>query len=92
MKPINIYHRKLVEWISALGILYMEEYEVGNYNLDIYLQELNLGVEVDGPQHNRKKDEIRDKNIMKNWGISIVRIKVGTRKAEALEAILEYAD
>ena len=92
MKPINIYHRKLVDWISALGLLYTEEYGLDNYSLDIYLPEMNLGVEVDGPQHNRKRDRARDEIIMDKGGITIVRIKVGTRKAEALEAILEYAN
>ena len=70
----------------------MEEYGVDNYSLDIYLPEMNLGVEVDGPQHNKKKDRARDEKIMDKWGIPVVRIKVGTRKEEALEAILEYAD
>ena len=87
MKPLNNYHRKVVDWISALGVRYMEEYPVGLYHIDIYLPELVLGVEVDGPQHNRKKDEIRDATILKEWEIPIVRIKVGTRKAEALEVI-----
>ena len=90
MKPINKYHRKVVEWISALGLLYVEEFPVGKWTLDIYLSEMNLGVEVDGPQHNRKKDEIRDDKIWFEFGIHIVRIKVGTRKADALEAILDH--
>ncbi len=63
---------------------------MGRWHLDIYMKEMNLGVEVDGPQHNRKKDKIRDAAILEEFGIPIVRIKVGTRKAEALEAILEY--
>lgn len=68
----------------------MEEYSVGKRSIDIYLSELNLGVEVDGPQHNRVKDELRDAEIWEHHGIPILRIKVGTRKEEALEAIFGY--
>ena len=42
MKPLNNYHRKVVDWISALGVRYMEEYPVVPYHIDIYLPELVL--------------------------------------------------
>lgn len=90
MKPLNAYHRRLVERISKAGVLYMEEYPVGRRHLDIYLSEMNLAVEVDGPQHNRVKDEARDAEILEDWGIPTIRIKVGMPIEEAWEAILEY--
>ena len=69
----------------------MEEYPVGKRSLDIYLSEMHLGVEVDGPHHNRVKDFARDAEILAESGINIVHIKVGTRKQDALDVVLGYA-
>lgn len=88
MKPLNNYHRKVCEWLSELGIGYSEEYPVGKWSLDIYIGEMNLGVEIDGKGfHSPKKDKIRDDRILGEFAIPIVRIKVGTGKQEALDAI-----
>lgn len=84
----NGYHRQVCRWLSARGISYMEEYVVGPYSLDIFLPELRRGVELDGPQHSRRADWERDQ-LIKNWfGINVVRVKVGARKAVAMEVIL----
>ena len=87
--PLNRYHATVCRWLSELGIGYMEEYPVGQYSLDIYISDMKLGVEIDGPQHNRRKDVVRDAAIERAIGIRIIRIKVGTRKQKALAAILE---
>ncbi len=87
MKSLNAYHRSVCEWISALGLVYVEEYPLGPYSLDIYLSELNLDVELDGPWHSPKKDAVRDEYV-KGRGMRVVRIKVGTLKAKAMEDIL----
>lgn len=87
---LNHYHRQVCKWLSELGIPYMEEYEAGQYSLDLYLPDLRRGVEIDGPQHSTREDGVRDELIFTVYGIQIVRVKVGTRKQEALEAILEH--
>ena len=88
MSSLNGYHNAVCRWLGELGISYMEEYLVEPYSLDIFLPELFLGVEVDGPSHNRKHDAIRDEKIMQQYEIPIIRIKVGTPKKYAMEKIL----
>lgn len=91
MKAYQIYHRTLCTWLGQKGLQYVEEYPVDIYSLDIYIPELKLGVEVDGSMHKltRKRDAIRDANILDLEGIPIVRIPVGTSKTKALKIILE---
>ncbi len=87
MKPLNKYHRKVCEWLDVFGISYREEYPVGQYSVDIYLPDTKVGVEIDGPQHNKRKDAIRDAAIERETGMRIVRIPVGTRKDKCLGQI-----
>lgn len=89
MTVLNHYHAQVCKWLSELGIPYMEEYPVGPYSLDIYVADLNRGVEIDGPYHNKKRDKVRDANILEIEGIEVVRVKVGTGKEQALGIILE---
>ena len=95
MRPLNQYHRTVCRWLDELDVGYTEEYPVGQYTIDIYIPDMRLGVELDGPQHVKKKDIIRDHKILTAGMavVQIVRIKVGTKKAEALSAILkDYAN
>lgn len=87
MKPLNAYHRSVCDWLSALGVQYVEEYPLGPYSLDIFIADMQLDVELDGPWHSPRKDAVRDE-YTRGRGISVVRIKVGTRKEDCLEAIL----
>lgn len=89
MTVINQYHRIVCRWLSELGVPYADEYPVGRWSLDIYLPDMRRGVEVDGPAHNKRKDAERDVAIQQEHGIEVVRIKVGTRKEEALAIMFE---
>ncbi len=88
MLTANRYHRQVIEWIAAIGLEYVEEFSVGPYSLDIYLPEMKLAVELDGPQHNRRKDAIRDHIVLTDFGIRTVRFKVGARKRDVMKGIL----
>ena len=87
IKSLNKYHRQVAEWLSELGVQYVEEYPVEKFSIDLYLPELNLGVELDGMYHRPKHDQARDELIRLFSGIPIIRIKVGTPKQKCLETI-----
>lgn len=89
MNPLNNYHADVCRWLTEAGIAYTTEYPVGQWSLDIYIVEANLGIEIDGPQHSPRKDAERDQKIFEESGISITRIKVGMRKDKCMEKILE---
>lgn len=87
MTVINDYHRRVLRWLAAWGVQYQEEYPVGPYSIDVYLPEMRIGLELDGPWHNRKRDAVRDE-IISGQGIDILRVKVGTPKAQLWEILL----
>jgi len=87
---------KLMKMIEDLGLDVVEEYPVGPYKIDIYCHTFKLGFEADGKfYHGWKRDERRDKWILDNFGIPILRIKdteiLDSKKVEATRnKILEF--
>ena len=50
------------------------QYKIGQYRVDYLISE-NLIIELDGPLHNKRKDEIKDK-YLKKMGYRIIRIPI----------------
>ena len=70
-------HQLLVNsWIKDLGIGTEMEKEFGSYFVDIFIPDLELGIEIDGPQHMKKRDSKRDDYITSNHNIDIWRIAI----------------
>ena len=70
-------HQRLINrWIKEIGIGTQLEYEVGKYSIDIYVPDLLLGIELDGPWHLRKRDKKRDEYILEDHGIEVWRIPI----------------
>ena len=61
--------------LNKLGFQTVLEYSVGLYYIDIFVPELNLGIEFEGMGHFKRRDAKRDKEIFNNSGIRIARIK-----------------
>tara|TARA_Y100000034_G_scaffold135330_1_gene206824 strand:+ start:1361 stop:1693 length:333 start_codon:yes stop_codon:yes gene_type:complete len=73
----DTHHQRLVNsWIEEMGLGTQVEYGVGQYFIDIYVPDLLLGIELDGPWHLRKRDKKRDKYILEVHGIEIWRIQI----------------
>ena len=81
---------RLEKFINEMGFETIPEYTVGQYSIDIYLPEFNLGVEYDGPMHgmSKKRDQKRDKEILDEHGIAIMRVRQIT--PDLNDAILEF--
>ncbi len=65
---------RVKSWIEDIGIGVTLEEDFGKYVVDIYIPDLLLGVEIDGPYHLKKKDRLRDEYLMDSFGIDILRI------------------
>ena len=57
-----------------MGIGVTLEEDFGKYVVDIYIPDLLLGVEIDGPYHLKKKDRLRDEYLKDSFDIDILRI------------------
>lgn len=68
------WHRKAEYWISELGIQYQSEIPFPPYQVDIYIPDCHVAIEIDGPFHMRKHDERRDEELMTIYGLPVIRI------------------
>lgn len=63
---------------TSFGIEFIEQYPVGPYNLDFYIKELNLAIEIDSTDKwgGGKKDKaiIRDEFLLNEFKIKTIRI------------------
>lgn len=80
-------HRSAEAVLDNMGIAYQSEVACGPYQLDIYLPEWNLAIEVDGMGHYPKKDDRRDEYLRKEFGIKTLRI--GKPDADVIVAFIE---
>ena len=70
-------HQLLINrWIEELGIGTVLEQPFGNYSIDIFIPDLNLGIEVDGPYHLKRRDSKRDEYLKQTHDVDIWRIPI----------------
>lgn len=79
-----------------MRLAYQSEVNFRPYWVDIYLSEFHLAIEVDGPSHSRKKDELRDKNLWANYNLPVLRLElncpVDQVKARVTRLIEQWAE
>jgi len=90
---ISACQRKVVEFLSNLGLVVEVEKNIGSYRVDIFLPELKTVVEVDGPfmYHSERREEKRDEEL-ERLGVERVEHVTGLAKGklEALARRLGY--
>lgn len=70
-------HRRVEKFLEELGLNYVSEFnEFQPYQLDIYLPEWHLAVEVDGPYHRKKHDKVRDQWMRERYGVETLRLSL----------------
>ncbi len=52
----------------------MEETSFPPFSADVYIPSHHVVVEIDGPQHEKKRDERRDKKLLEEYGLSVFHI------------------
>lgn len=86
---------RVATWIRELGFAHSLEAEFGDYWVDIYVAELNLAIELDGPYHFSSRDNKRDAFLMGKFGLDIWRFKnnqiIESFKSTFVSYILEKA-
>ncbi len=63
------------KWLNEIGLEHSLEEELEPYWADIFIHDLNLVIELDGPNHLKKRDSIRDAYLVETYGVSIWRLK-----------------
>ncbi len=66
---------RVASWLRELGLGFSLEEEFSPYCADIFICDLNLIIELDGPQHLKRRDAKRDAFIKETYGIDVWRFK-----------------
>ena len=76
---------RVASWLIELGLLTNLEVSFPPYIADIYLPELDLIIELDGPHHWASKDKKRDTYLNEEHGVNVWRFKNEVIKASFKE-------
>lgn len=68
-------HRALDGALRRVGFVTQLEEPFGPYAVDIYVPELHMAFEADGPSHSKRKDRIRDLVLLDTFGLHVARFK-----------------
>lgn len=66
----KLRNRQLNSW------KFYRQFSVGPYILDFYSEEIHLGIEVDGGQHNEEANKVRDEKrtaYLNKYGLKVIR-------------------
>ena len=64
----------VLEWVRATGLGANPQEDFPPYVVDVYVPDLDLAIEVDGPLHLRKSDKKRDLHLKTKYGVDTWRI------------------
>lgn len=85
------YLNEIEDFLKLMNINYIEQYQVGNYRIDLYIPEYNLAIEIDEEEHKYKKDydKIRQKYIEKQIHCTFIRVNEGESCGSAIARIIK---
>lgn len=75
-------HKRIMNALESFGIGVIEELDFPPYRVDLYLPDYHVIIEVDGPLHNRRQDQKRDKNLYDEYKLYTFRISTRNLKPE----------
>lgn len=87
-------HRRLEKILDKLGIAYMSEERFPPYKVDVLLTEFYIGIEVDGPFHNKKYDKVRDEYLLAHYKLPVLRIsnKIWQSSSKIEEQVIAFIE
>lgn len=69
-------HQRVEKALDKMGVHYQSEVDTfPPYQLDLYLPDHHVCIEVDGPAHLKRKDAVRDQWMLERYGVPTLRIK-----------------
>ena len=82
-------------WVREAGFGTSLEEDFPPYVVDVYVPDLHLGIELDGPHHFRKRDAIRDAKLLSEYSLEIWRFNnteiVRNFKSIFIDNIINFA-
>ena len=75
-----------------MNVNFDSEVEFKPFRVDIYFPEWHFALEVDGPIHSRKKDEVRDNTLMIAYQLPVVHVRSGAKKQLTIDIVTHAAE
>jgi very-short-patch-repair endonuclease len=63
----------IATWVKEAGFGSSLEEDFPPYVVDVYISDLHLGIELDGPHHFKKRDQKRDEELFRDHELIIWR-------------------
>ena len=68
-------HKIIMTYLENRGVELIEECFFPPWTVDLFLPDFHAAIEIDGPQHEKKRDEERDEELLQVYELPIFRIK-----------------
>ena len=82
-------HELLVlEWVRSIGLGANSQEDFPPYVVDVYIPDMRLAIEIDGPLHFSKRDKKRDQVLMDEHGVDVWRLPLKILKASYKEEFI----
>lgn len=83
-------HIKLIKLLESKGLELMEEVDFPPFKVDVYLPDYHVAIECDGPQHTKKKDIKRDRELGDKYQLLVFHVTTSMlAKTEATWAAIQ---
>lgn len=88
------WHRWAERRISDLGIQYRSEVSFPPYQVDIYIPDCHVAIEIDGPHHLVKRDEKRDAVLFSQYQLQVIRFdsRRGLHADDFIERLISFLE
>ncbi len=85
------YLNEIKDFLNLMNVDSVEQYQVGNYRMDLYIPKYNIAIEIDEEEHKYKKDydKIRQKYIENQIHCKFIRINEGESCGSALARVVK---
>lgn len=77
-EPVTVLsdaHQVLIKRLERMGLELMVEQPFPPYCVDVYIPGHHVGIEIDGPHHQRKRDETRDEYLLRDYFLPIFHVR-----------------
>ena len=78
----------VLEWVRSTGLGANSQEDFPPYVVDVYIPDMKLGIEIDGPLHLSRKDKKRDQELKNNYGVDIWRLPLKILKVSYKEEFI----
>lgn len=70
---MTLGHQQLVSLVTQMGFQVRIEEPFAPYVVDVYIPEMHVALEADGPRHSKRKDALRDAVLLEQYGLPVLR-------------------